>query len=50
MKQAPAISHRRSPLLFVVLVLALSLPLWLLGARYRIEILPGLPLGTPIPT
>ena len=35
----------RSPLLFVALVFALSVPLWLLGAKYRIEILPGLPLG-----
>lgn len=40
-----AISGQRSPLLFVTLVFALSVPLWLLGAKYRIEILPGLPLG-----
>ncbi len=45
MKAVPAVTRQRSPLLFVVLVFALSLPLWLLGARYRIQILPGLPLG-----
>jgi uncharacterized protein len=44
-KQLPDISGQRSPLLFVGIVFALSLPLWLLGAKYRIEILPGLPLG-----
>lgn len=45
MNEAPAIAGLRSPLLFVVLVFALSLPLWLLGATYAVEILPGLPLG-----
>lgn len=35
----------RSPLQFVILVFALSIPLWLLGARFQVEILPGLPLG-----
>lgn len=35
----------RSPLLFVLLVFALSIPFWLVGARFRIELLPGLPLG-----
>jgi len=44
-KAAPSPSRQRSPLLFVILVFVLSVPLWLLGARYRIEILPGLPLG-----
>jgi membrane protease YdiL (CAAX protease family) len=38
-------SEPRSPLLVVLVVFALSFPLWLLSARYRIEILPGLPLG-----
>lgn len=37
--------HERSPLLFVGLVFALSVPFWLIGARYRVELLPGLPLG-----
>ena len=45
MKAVSAVTRQRSPLLFIVLVFALSLPLWLLGARYRIQILPGLPLG-----
>ena len=45
MNEAPASSGQRSPLLFVVLVFVLSLPLWLVGAKYRIELLPGLPLG-----
>jgi membrane protease YdiL (CAAX protease family) len=39
------IPRQRSPLLFVALVFALSVPIWFLGAKYRIEILPGLPLG-----
>jgi membrane protease YdiL (CAAX protease family) len=44
-KEARFDSHGRSPLLFVALVLALSVPLWLLGEKYRIQILPGLPLS-----
>ena len=38
-------ADKRSPLLFIVLVFALSIPLWLIGSRYRVELLPGLPLG-----
>lgn len=38
-------ADERSPLLFIALVFALSVPLWLVGARYRIELLPGLPLS-----
>lgn len=45
MRPVRVTSGARSPLQFVMLVFALSLPLWLLGARHRIEILPGLPLG-----
>lgn len=45
MKREPVAGHSRSPLLFVLLVLGLSVPFWLLGAKYRIELLPGLPLG-----
>jgi uncharacterized protein len=44
-KEVAASSDERSPLLFVMLVFALSVLLWLLGGRYRVEILPGLPLG-----
>lgn len=44
MTRAPG-ADERSPLLFIALVFALSIPLWLLGARYPIELLPGLPLG-----
>ena len=35
----------RSPLLFIVLVFVLSVPFWVLGAQYRVELLPGLPLA-----
>jgi membrane protease YdiL (CAAX protease family) len=38
-------SRERSPFLFIILVFGLSIPFWVLGARYRIELLPGLPLG-----
>jgi len=44
-REVPSTADERSPLSFVVLVFALSVPLWLLGWKYRIEILPGLPLG-----
>jgi membrane protease YdiL (CAAX protease family) len=44
-KQELATAGSRSPLLFIVLVFALSIPFWLVGAAYRIELLPGLPLG-----
>jgi CAAX protease family protein len=43
--QAPVVARSRSPLLFVSLVLVLSVPFWLIGAKYRVELLPGLPLG-----
>ena len=45
MREARSAPDERSPLWFVVLVFALSVPLWLLGWNYRVEILPGLPLG-----
>lgn len=37
--------HERSPLLFIVLVFLLSIPFWVIGARYHVELLPGLPLS-----
>jgi membrane protease YdiL (CAAX protease family) len=45
MKDVPPSLDERSPLLFVLLVFALSVPVWLVGGKFRIEILPGLPLG-----
>ena len=42
--QAAAV-RARSPLLFIVLVFVLSVPFWVFGAHYRIELLPGLPLA-----
>ena len=45
MTDVPARSDERRPWLFVTLVFALSVPLWLLGGKYRVEILPALPLG-----
>ena len=45
MREVPSTTDERSPLSFVVLVFALSVPLWLLGWKYRVEILPGLPLS-----
>jgi CAAX protease family protein len=44
-REVPSTTYERSPLSFVVLVFALSVPLLLLGWKYRIEILPGLPLS-----
>lgn len=45
MRDVSSGANERSPLSFVLLVFALSVPLWLLGWKYRMEILPGLPLG-----
>ena len=45
MSAKPDPVRARSPLLFILLVFALSVPFWLVGARYRIELLPGLPLA-----
>ena len=42
----PFITERRSPLKFFLLVFALSIPLWLIGAVIALELLPGLPLST----
>ncbi len=38
-------SRRRSPLKFFLLVFALSIPFWLIGAATGIELLPGLPVA-----
>lgn len=45
MRAGSVVASSRSPLLFVLLVFALSVPFWLIGAKYRIELLPGLPLA-----
>jgi hypothetical protein len=43
---AAALAARRRPLLpFVLLLFALSVPFWLVGARAGLELLPGLPVG-----
>jgi membrane protease YdiL (CAAX protease family) len=39
-------SQRRSPLKFFLLVFALSIPFWLLGAVTRLQLLPGLPVSS----
>ena len=36
----------RSPLKFFLLVFALSVPFWLIGAMTRLELLPGLPVSS----
>lgn len=38
--------RNRSPLVFFVLVFALSLPFWLIGALTTIQLLPGLPVSS----
>ncbi len=38
-------SRRRSPLKFFLLVFALSIPFWLIGAATGIELVPGLPVA-----
>jgi membrane protease YdiL (CAAX protease family) len=42
----PFITERRSPLKFFLLVFALSIPLWLIGAVTPLQLLPGLPVGS----
>ena len=41
----PSAPRRRSPLAFVALLLALSVPFWLVGAAAERQLLPGLPVG-----
>ncbi len=43
-------STRRSPLLFFILVFALSIPLWLAGKSTGLELLPGVPLSSVVVT
>jgi hypothetical protein len=38
--------ERRSPLKFFLLVFALTIPVWLIGAVTPLELLPGLPLSS----
>ena len=42
----PFITEKRSPLKFFLLVFALSLPLWLIGAVTPLQLLPGLPVSS----
>jgi membrane protease YdiL (CAAX protease family) len=42
----PLITERRSPLKFFLLVFALSIPLWLIGAVTPLQLLPGLPVSS----
>jgi membrane protease YdiL (CAAX protease family) len=42
----PFITERRSPLRFFLLVFALSVPLWLIGAVTPLQLLPGLPVSS----
>lgn len=42
----PFITERRSPLKFFLLVFALSIPLWLIGAVTPLQLLPGLPVSS----
>jgi len=42
----PFITERRSPLKFFLLVFALSIPLWLIGAVTPLQMLPGLPVSS----
>lgn len=44
-EEEPGAARSRSPLLFILLVFALSVPFLLISAKYRVELLPGLPLG-----
>jgi len=39
-------SRSGSPIVFVVLVFALSLPFWLLGTIVELQLLPGLPMSS----
>jgi hypothetical protein len=40
--------EKRSPLKFLLLVFGLSIPVWLIGALTPVELLPGLPLSSPM--
>lgn len=40
------ITERRSPLKFFLLVFTFSIPLWLIGAVFPIQLLPGLPVSS----
>lgn len=42
----PFITEKRSPLKFFLLVFALSIPLWLIGAVTPLQLLPGLPVSS----
>jgi membrane protease YdiL (CAAX protease family) len=42
----PFITEKRSPGKFFLLVFALSIPLWLIGALTPLQLLPGLPVST----
>jgi len=42
----PFITERRSPLKFFLLVFALSIPFWLIGAVTPLQLLPGLPVSS----
>jgi membrane protease YdiL (CAAX protease family) len=42
----PLITERRAPLKFFLLVFALSIPLWLIGAVTPLQLLPGLPVSS----
>jgi membrane protease YdiL (CAAX protease family) len=42
----PFITERRSPLKFFLLVFALSIPVWLIGAVTPVQLLPGLPVSS----
>jgi len=44
--KTPFIKERRSPLKFFLLVFTLSIPLWLIGAVTRLQLLPGLPVSS----
>lgn len=39
------VSRGRSPLLFILLAFALSVPVWMVAEAFRLQVLPGLPLG-----
>jgi membrane protease YdiL (CAAX protease family) len=42
----PFIAEKRSPLKFFLLVFALSIPFWLIGAVIPLQVLPGLPVSS----
>jgi membrane protease YdiL (CAAX protease family) len=45
MTAQPGTARAASPLLFIALVLVLSVPFWVVGTHYSVELLPGLPLA-----